>query len=179
MKVSVYIATSLDGFIAREDGSLDWLDRANSAVPKGEDLGYQRFIGTVDTLILGRKTYETVLSFCQWPYQTIPVVVLSRTGISFPADLPKTVTHSSELPDILLQRLALEGVKHVYVDGGNTIQRFLAAGLIDQITVTVIPVLLGGGIRLFGPLDDDINLVHLKTKHFEFGFVQTTYEVKR
>jgi dihydrofolate reductase len=178
IKVSVYIATSLDGFIARDDGELDWLDSANTRVPKGEDLGYQAFIGSVDTLIMGRKTYEKVLSFGLWPYDQMPVVVLSRDKISFPSNLPDGVTQSSESPQDLLDRLSMDGVHHAYVDGGNTIQRFLSAGLIDEITVTVIPMLLGSGIRLFGSIDKDIDLVHLKTISYDFGFVQTTYSVK-
>ena len=179
VKVSVYVGISLDGFIARSDGAVDWLDEANKAVPAGEDCGFQAFMDSVDTLVMGRKTFEQVLSFGQWPYGETPVVVLSRNAISFPPNLPNTVTHSSESPRDLLERFSSEGVKHVYVDGGNTIQRFFSAGLIDQITVTVIPVILGGGIPLFGPLDKDINLTHLRTTAFDFGFVQSTYAVKR
>lgn len=177
-KASVYIATSLDGFIARKDGALDWLDEANSTVPEGEDCGFQAFMDSIGTLIMGRKTYEMVLSFGQWPYDETPVIVLSRHPISFPDSLPDTVTHSSESPRDLLDRLSQEGVGHVYVDGGTTIQGFLSAGLIDEITLTVIPVILGGGIPLFGSLDQDIRLTHVHTTAYDFGFVQTTYSVK-
>lgn len=177
-KVSVYIATSLDGFIARSDGALDWLNEADTTVPEGEDCGFQAFMDSVDMLIMGRKTYEQVLSFGHWPYGKTPVVVLSRNSISFPPSLPDNVTHSSESPQELLERLSSEGVKHVYVDGGNTIQWFLSEGLIDEITVTVIPVILGDGIPLFGPLGKDVNLTHVHTTVFDFGFVQTTYSVK-
>lgn len=178
VKASVYIATSLDGFIARKDGALDWLDEASTTVPEGEDCGFQAFMDSVDTLIMGRKTYEKVVSFGQWTYGQTPVVVLSRNSISFPSSLPDTLTHSSESPRDLLERLSNEGIKHVYVDGGTTIQGFLSGGLIDEITVTVIPVILGDGIPLFGPLDNDVNLTHLRTIAFDFGFVQTTYSVK-
>ena len=177
-KVSVYIATSLDGFIARKDGALDWLNEANTTVPEGENCGFQVFMDSVDTLIMGRKTYEQVLSFGQWPYGKMPIVVLSHNSIVFPPNLPDTVTHSSESPRDLLERLSSEGTKHVYVDGGNTIQGFLSVGLIDEITVTVIPVILGDGIPLFGSLDKDVNLTHVRTTAFDFGFVQTTYLVK-
>ena len=177
-KASVYIATSLDGFIARKDGALDWLDEANSTVPEGEDCGFQAFMDSVDALIMGRKTYEKVLSLGEWPYGRTPVVVLSRNSISFSDSLPDTVTHSSESPRDLLDRLSQEGVGHVYVDGGTTIQGFLSAGLIDEITLTVIPVILGGGIPLFGSLDQDIRLTHVHTTADDFGFVQTTYSVK-
>ena len=176
-KVSVYIATSLDGFIAREDGALDWLDEANVAVPEGEDLGFRAFLESVDTLIMGRKTYEQVMSFGRWPYGQIPVVVLSRNSISFPPSLPDSVTHSSESPRDLYERLSGEGVEHIYVDGGITIQGFLSEGLVDEITVTVIPVILGGGIPLFGSIENDIRLTHVHTIAFDFGFVQTTYSV--
>jgi dihydrofolate reductase len=177
VKVSVYIATSLDGFIARKDGGLDWLDEANATVPNGEDCGFQAFIDTVDTLIMGRKTFEKVLSFGQWSYGKMPVIVLSHNPISFPSTIPNTVTHSLEQPRALYERLSGEGVKHVYVDGGNTIQGFLSAGLIDEITVTVIPVILGGGIPLFGPFGKEVNLTHLHTIAYDFGFVQTSYSV--
>ena len=149
-KVSAYIATSLDGFIARKDGGLDWLDEANATVPEGEDCGFHAFMGSVDTLVMGRKTYEKVLSFGQWPYGEIPVVVLSRNSISFPSHLPDSLAHSSLSPRALIEQLSGQGSRHVYVDGGATIQGFLSQGLLDEITVTVIPVVLGEGIPLFG-----------------------------
>ena len=105
IKVSVYIATSLDGFIARSDGGLDWLNEANATVPDGEDCGFQTFMDSVDALIMGRKTYEQVLSFGEWPYGRTPVVVLSRNSISFPSSVRDTVTHSSEPVRDLLKRL--------------------------------------------------------------------------
>ena len=179
MKVSVYIATSLDGFIARKEGNIDWLNEANSVVPDGEDCGFQAFMASVDTLIMGRKTFEKVLSFGQWPYGKIPVAVLSRHPLHSPPDVPGTVTHSSEQPRALLERLSKEGVEHVYVDGGAAIQSFLYDNLVDEITITVIPVLLGEGISLFGSLEKDVGLTHVSTRAFEFGFVQSTYMVKK
>ena len=178
--MSVYIATSLDGFIARKDGGMDWLDEANAIVPQGEDLGFQAFIDSVDAMIMGRKTYEMVLSFdIPWPYGRRPVAVLSRGSISFPPGVPDTVTHSSGPPRDLLKRLSDDGAQHVYVDGGTTIQGFLAEGLVDEITVTVIPIVLGDGIPLFGPTERDINLTHVRTIAYDFGFVQSTYSVAR
>jgi dihydrofolate reductase len=178
IKVSVYIATSLDGFIARNDGGLDWLNEANATVPDGEDCGFHAFMDSVDALVMGRKTYEQVLSFGEWPYGRTPVVVLSRNSISFPPSVPEPVSHSSEPLRDLLNRLSGEGVEHVYVDGGITIQGFLSEGLVDEITVTVIPVILGRGIPLFGSIESDISLTHVRTTVFDFGFVQTTYSVK-
>ena len=179
MIVSVFIATSLDGFIARNDGALDWLNEANTTVPDGEDCGFQAFMDSIDVVILGRKTYEQVMSFDEWPYDRTPVVVLSRNPISFPPGVPVTVTHSSEPPRGLLERLSKEGAERVYVDGGITIQGFLSEGLIDEITVTVIPIILGDGIPLLGPIGQDISLKHVRTTAFDFGFVQTTYSVKK
>jgi dihydrofolate reductase len=179
IKVYVYIATSLDGFIARKDGGLDWLDEANVKVPNGEDCGFHKFMDSIDVLIMGRRTYEKVLSFGEWPYGSTPVVVLSRNSIAFPINIPDTVTHSSESPRDLLGRLSFEGVKHVYLDGGVTIQGFLSEGLVDDITVTIIPVIIGEGIPLFGSIKKDILLTHRRTKAFEFGFVQSTYSVNK
>jgi len=158
---------------------LDWLDEANETVLAGEDCGYREFMQSVDALVMGRNTFEKVLSFGDWPYGDTPVTVLSRNPISFPDSLPKTTKHSSEDPQILCHRLSSEGVKHIYVDGGITIRRFLAAGLVDDILITVIPVLLGEGIPLFGPLAQDISLTHTGTKTFDFGFVQLRYDVIR
>ncbi len=177
LKSSVFIATSLDGFIAREDGGLDWLDAANATVPEGEDCGYHTFMNSIDTLVMGRKTYEKVLSFGQWSYGNKPVIVLSSEKIEIPADLHSTVSHSSESPQELYTRLSQKGLKRLYIDGGITIQRFLAAGLIDDITITLIPILLGNGKPLFGSFGKDISLRHIATKTFDFGFVQLTYQV--
>ena len=128
---------------------------------------------------MGRNSFEKVLSFGTWPYEDKKVVVLSSKPLIFPVGLPSTVSASSEPPDVLLERLSAEGAQRLYVDGGITIQRFLAAGLIDDITITLIPVLLGQGKPLFGPIDNDIPLVHVATKAFEFGFVQVKYRVAR
>jgi len=176
---SVFIATSLDGYIARRDGSLDWLDEANACVPAGEDCGYRTFMDSVDTLIMGRNTYEKVLTFGAWPYGGTPVIVLSHRPLAFPPHLPDTVSHSAESPRALFTRMAGQGERHVYVDGANTIQRFLAASLIDRLTLTTIPVILGDGIPLFGPGGRDIRLTHVSTMAYYFGFVQSTYLVNR
>ena len=175
---SVFIAVSLDGFIARPGGELDWLDAANTTVPEGEDCGYNAFMGSIDVLIMGRLTYEQVLSFGNWPYGNKPVVVLSTNLIEIPEDLTETVSCSSESPNKLCERLSIEGAKRLYIDGGITIQRFLAAGLINDLTITVIPTILGSGRSLFGNAEKDIHLRHIATKTYEFGFVQLTYEME-
>ncbi|MDJ0689311.1 MAG: dihydrofolate reductase family protein [Xenococcaceae cyanobacterium MO_188.B32] len=179
LRASVFIATSLDGFIARTGGELDWLDAANRTVPEGEDCGYQAFMESIDVSIVGRKTYEKILSFGKWSYGIKPVIVLSSNKIEIPDRLAQTVSHSSESPKELCDRLSNEGAKRLYIDGGITIQRFLSSGLIDDITITVIPVILGRGIPLFGEVKKDISLKHIATKSYDFGFVQLTYEVQK
>ena len=176
-KASVFIATSLDGFIARKDGELDWLDKANTTVPQGEDCGYIAFMESVDVLVMGRKSYEKILTFGQWPYGDKPVVVLSSNPIDISPHLASTITHSSETPEVLHARLTDQGAKRLYIDGGVTIQRFLATGLIHDLTITLIPILLGEGLPLFGLLEKDIKLIHIETKAFDFGFVQIKYEL--
>lgn len=178
-KCSVFIATSLDGFISRTDGSIDWLNKANAVVPEGEDCGYAQFLSTVDALVMGRNTFEQVLSFGEWPYDSTPVVVLSRQLKSLPGNVPATVSVSADDPAKLVQSLSAKGQSHLYIDGGLTIQSFLAAGLIDEIIITTIPILLGGGKSLFGPLPGDVQLNHLSSKAFDFGFVQNKYRVAR
>ncbi len=179
MKASVYIGTSLDGFIARRDGSIDWLNEAQSLVPEGEDCGFKTFMDSVDALIMGRNTFEQVLTFGRWPYGETPVVVMSHNSVEIPSHLPDTVSCSSESLQVLLERLSGQGVTHVYVDGGATIQSFLAQSLIDEITITRVPIILGDGIPLFGPMKKDLKLTHVETKAYDFGFVQTTYQVKK
>jgi len=179
ISVSVYIAISVDGFIARSDGAIDWLDTATTGQPEDEDCGFRAFMDTVDMLVMGRKTFEQVLTFGTWPYGTTPVIVLSSRPLTLGADVPATVSHSAEAPEALLARLETAGVRHVYVDGGATIQGFLARGLVDDVTVTVIPVVLGAGISPFRALPDDIRLRHRHTTVYGFGFVQTVYAVER
>ena len=176
-KVTVYIATSLDGYIARKDGNLDWLDTATENAPESEDFGYKSLMQTVDTLVLGRMTYEKVLSFGEWPYGDLPVIVLSSKPIAFPDHFPKTIRHSSEHPRELCERLSQEGVQHIYIDGGKTIQHFLNAGLVDEITLSIMPVILGEGIPLFGPVESDIQLHCLEATTHECGVVQIRYSV--
>jgi len=127
---------------------------------------------------MGRKTYEQVLTFGQWPYGETPIIVLSRNPISFPSNVPEFATCSSESPRALCDRLSGDGVGHIYVDGGATIRGFLADDLIDEIIVTVIPVVLGSGISPFGLPATDIKLTQLGAKVFDFGFVQITYSVR-
>lgn len=177
LKASVFIATSLDGYIAGRDGNLDWLDAANKTVPAGEDCGYSAFMETIDFLIMGRNTFEQVLSFGEWPYAEKPVIVLSSNKIKIPENISKTVSWSSESPKELYNRLANKGAKRLYVDGGITIQGFIAEGLINDLTITLIPIFLGSGIPLFGNSENELSLKLKKMHAYDFGFVQLTYEV--
>ena len=171
MKASVFIGTSLDGFIARSDGALDFLPAGG-----GEPHGYDEFIATVDALVIGRKTYETVLAFDTWPYGEKPVFVLSTRALA-PAPPGAVVEHMSGAPAEIVSQLASRGIRHVYVDGGITIQRFLQAGLIQRLIITRVPVLIGAGIPLFGPLKRDIALRHVATRQYASGLVQSEYVV--
>jgi dihydrofolate reductase len=176
IKASVFIATSLDGFIARANGDLDWLTGAQSASTE-QDYGYQEFMNTVDTIVVGRNTFELVLTFDTWPYRDKKVVVLSSRPNAVPPHLVDNVEWLSLPPRHLVDRLAAQGVAHLYVDGGKTIQGFLNAGLIDELTITRVPILIGTGVPLFGALNHDIRLTHIATRQFENGFVQSKYRV--
>lgn len=182
MKASVYIATTLDGFIAREDGSLDWLTGSDGNVDpelEGEDFGFASFMDSIDVLVMGRNTYDLVVSSGHWPYGSKQVKVLSSTLSKVSDSLPSTVEIKSSSPDKLYRELKNSGAKHLYIDGGKTIQGFLRSGLIDKITITRVPVVIGSGIPLFSEVKNDVQLNHLETKSFKNGFVQSKYEVVR
>ena len=172
MKTSVFIGTSLDGFIARANGDLDFRPPGG-----GEPHGYDEFMATVDALVIGRKTFETILTFDTWPYGEKPVFVLSTRPLA-PAPLGAVVERlTGGMADIVAQ-LDDRGIRHVYVDGGITVQRFLQAGLIQRLIITRVPVLIGTGIPLFGALQRDIALTHVATRQYASGLVQSEYVVK-
>jgi dihydrofolate reductase len=177
IKCSVYIATSTDGFIAKPDGDIEWLHRPEYSATALEGLSYDDFISTVDALVMGRNTFEKVLSFDSWPYEATPVVALSSSELDIPQHLKELVRVESSSPEELVSMLASEGMQHLYIDGGVTIQRFLQAGLIHEITITHIPVLLGAGIPLFGSLGSEVPLRLLAATSSDNGFVQLRYEV--
>ena len=172
----VFIATSLDGFIAREDHRLDWLMKQHT---EGEDHGYRVFIESVDGIVMGRGSYENVLTFGEWPY-TKPVVVMSRTlsQAAVPADLDGRVEVTALDPPELMQRLEQGGWSRAYVDGGRVVRSFIRCGLIEEIALTTVPILIGGGIRLFGGLAQDIDLELVDSRSFRSGMVQTRYRIK-
>ena len=176
MKTSVYIAASLDGFIARENGDLDWLSKFNNDSSE-EDYGFQEYMNSIDTVVMGRNKFEMVVSSGKWRYENKLFIVLSSKKIQIPGNFPPTIEIFTGLLSDLIQNLTARGKGHVYVDGGKTIQGFLNANLIQEIIITRIPILLGKGIPLFGPVLEDINLKLLESRTFENGFVQSRYEV--
>lgn len=165
VKVSVFIGTSLDGFIAREDGDIDWLYTANMKVTSGEDFGFKSFLESVDLIIMGRRTFEQVITLDKWQYNDTKMIVLtSSKNIEIPEKLKKTVTISNTTsPEQLIRELFDQSINHIYVDGGLVIQDFLSAGLVDEITVTIVPILIGKGKSFSRLLPKDLVLQHLKT----------------
>jgi dihydrofolate reductase len=170
MKCSVFVGTSLDGFLARPDGAFDFLPE------DAEPHGYDEFMASVDTLIIGRKTFETVLGFEGWPYGDKRVVVLSHRALDVSCAKGK-VEPMGGAPADIVARLETSGARHAYVDGGVTIQGFLRAGLIQRLVVTRVPVLIGLGRPLFGALPHDVKLRHVATRSYPSGLVQSEYEV--
>ena len=171
MKASIFVGTSLDGFIARPNGDLDWLPHGG-----GEEHGYNAFFASVDALVIGRHTYETVLGFDTWPYGLKPVYVLSTAPLR-PAPPGAVVHHLAGEPPAIVAELLAKGIQHAYIDGGITVQHFLRAGLIHRLIITRVPVLIGVGIPLFGATGRDIRLRHVETRQYPSGLVQSEYEV--
>ena len=168
----VYIATSLDGFIATSDGGIDWLMETSN--PDKSDYGYADFMDNIDALVMGRNTFDKVLTFGEWSYAK-PVFVLSNTL----TEVPESVVGKAEIVngDIkqLIHKLNQQGYKNLYIDGGKAIQSFLKEGLIDEMIITRIPVLLGKGIPLFGEIDYSLKFKHIKTEVFNNTFVKSHY----
>jgi dihydrofolate reductase len=172
MMVSVFIGASLDGFIARTNGDLDWLP-----IDGGEPHGYTEVIASIDAIVIGRKTFEKVLTFEAWPYGDKRVVVLSNRPVDMSAVAGGVVEQMAGSPAEIVAQLAATGANHLYVDGGITIQKFLRAGLVQRLTITRVPVLIGDGIPLFGSLPHDIRLRHIATRHYPSGLVCSEYQV--
>lgn len=171
-RCSVYIATSVDGFVAGPNDELEWLASVEDPL---EDYGYKAFMSTVDVLVTGRRTYEVVLGFPKWHYEGTRVIVLSKSLQA------SDMRHGAEVfggsPTELVAKLRAEGVKRAYVDGAAVIRSFLEAGLIDDLTLSTIPIVLGRGIRLFGDDLPERKLVLEESKSFPKGLVQSRYRV--
>ena len=173
MAVSVFVGVSVDGFMARVNGDLDWLDAGGD-----EPHGYDEFMASIDALVIGRNTFEKVLTFGNWPYGEKRVVILSSRPVDLAAAVGGNVEHMAGPPAGIVAKLAARGVHNLYIDGGKTIQRFLSAGLIQRLIVTRVPVLIGEGIPLFGALPRDVRLHHVATRNFKGGLVQSEYSVE-
>lgn len=166
----VFLGLSVDGFIAKPDGDLSWL------ISRGElagDAGFTPFMESVDALLMGRNTYEAIAHQNEWPYLERPVHVLSST-LATDID-PRITVHPTFAAAVTA--LAIAGYRRVYIDGGQTVRAFLEAGLIAEMTLSRVPVLIGTGAPLFGPLVADVALEHVRTVVLDGGMVQTTYRV--
>jgi dihydrofolate reductase len=172
MPNKVFIATSLDGFIAQADGDIAFLDTYPT---QEEDMGYAEFMSGIDALMMGRKTFEKVMSFgIEWPYSK-SVFIWSQSLQQLPENLPKNVSLISGSPESIHQKINDLGFKTIYIDGGQTIQSFLEANLIDEITITTVPVLLGAGIPLFGKMDSMKQFKCCQTRLFKNGYVMNQF----
>ncbi|HEU5410259.1 MAG TPA: dihydrofolate reductase family protein [Candidatus Acidoferrales bacterium] len=173
MKRSVFCGVSVDGFLARPNHALDFLDAGGQ-----EPHGFDEFYGSVDVMVIGRRTFEVVLGFGKWAYGKTPVVVLSSRKLDFSAVQDGVLEQMAGEPAEIVRKLEARGFKHAYIDGGITIQRFLAAGCIDRMVITRVPVLIGVGIPLFGSVPHDIRLRHVATRCYKSGLVQSEYEME-
>lgn len=177
MSNSVFIATSIDGFISAPDGNLDWLDHV--PFPAGEDGGYAEFMSRVDVVVMGRITFETVIGFGRGWHYPVPGIILSSTLSSVPPGFAGHVELASGTPHEIVERARARGFDNLYVDGGKTIRAFLGADLIDELIITEIPLLLGGGSRLFGQLDRQLGFELIGTEVFANQVLQKHYRRNR
>lgn len=169
-RLSVFMGLSLDGYIAGPGDALDWLEPFEKS---GEDYGFGDFFASIDGLVIGRRTYETVLAFPSWPYGQKRVIVLTRR----PASPRQGEELTAEEPAALAQRLGREGLQHVYVDGGAVVRSFLRAGLVDDLTLSIVPIVLGGGVRLFADGEPRQPLTLESSRSWPSGMVQVRYRV--
>jgi dihydrofolate reductase len=173
MKLSVFCGVSVDGFLARPDDALDFL-HTGEGVPHG----FTEFLASVDVVVIGRRTFEVVMKLGHLAlYGKKPVVVLSSRPLELLSVAGENFEQTSGAPYDIKKQLNARGFKHVYIDGGSTIQRFLAAGCIDRLVITRVPVLIGAGIALFGPLPRDIWLRHVETRSYTGGLIQSEYQI--
>ncbi len=173
MRGLAFVAVSLDGHIARRDGSVDWLDVPES----NEDYGFSAFMDSIDAMVMGRNTFDMVMAMGEWPYGDKPVIVLTHRSLDVPSGFDGLVETMDALPADVAAELDGRGSDRVYIDGGQVIQSFLKAGLLHRMVITTVPVLLGDGISLFAPTNVDVLLRHVDTVAYTDGLVQSTYEV--
>lgn len=179
MTCSAFVAMSLDGYIARSNGDIQWLHLDAPVEDPDADYGYREFLSGIDALVMGRNTFLKVLSFGAWPYGDLPVYVLSAARLPADPKIPGTVHQLSGPPGVILDHVGRDGATRVYVDGGETIQRFLAAGLLNTLVVSILPILIGNGIRLFAETKGDTALVLRSSRAYGNGLVQQHYDIVR
>ena len=172
MHCTAFLGMSLDGFIAGPNGELDWLDHVPA--PPGNDMGYGALIESVDAIVMGSVTFDVVAGFGgDWPY-TVPVIVMSKSMTELPAEVGDVELTSLE-PAELIEELASRGMTHLYIDGGAVVRSFLEAELLDELITTVLPVVLGNGIQVFGGVRETAWFEHVSSEVFDNGFVQSRY----
>lgn len=176
MTNTVYCAVSLDGFIADTNHGVEFLESAGPG-EEGEDFGWADFFNPIDAIVMGRNTYDVFLGFGMWPYDDKKIIVLSNRDITIPDDYKDKVSAFAGFPDQIVEHAKSLGHDNLYIDGGIVVQQFLSAGLVDKIVITIIPILIGEGISLFGPLNENIKLETVKADKFDNGIVQLHYDV--
>lgn len=177
-KLSVYIATSIDGYIARKDHSLDWLEHFSPPVENSnEDYGFKNFLETIDTVVMGKNTYKVAESAGPkaWPYGDKRVIVLSKTLSSV---YDKAEIYNGDIAK-LIDRLHADGIKHIYVDGGNVISQYLNMGLIDELIISIIPIILGSGIHLFNNILSETRCRLITSKFYSNSLIQLKYAINK
>jgi dihydrofolate reductase len=172
MTNSVYVATSLDNFIATREGGLEWLNEVPN--PGQSDYGFAEFMSRIDAVVMGRNTFETVIAFDSWPYP-VPVFVLSASLKTLPGNVAGKAEIILGDPRDLVKQLNERGYRNLYIDGGRTIQCFLQEDLIDEMIITRVPVLLGEGIPFFGNLENSLNFRLEKTEQLNDALVKSSY----
>jgi len=168
------MAVSIDGYIAGPDNDLDWLEQLPN--PDGDDFGFADHMASIDAVVMGRGTFDAVADFRPWPYDK-PVVVVSSSLSELPDDLLDSVQLISGSPGEVVDQCHQRGFDNLYIDGGSFVTAFLREGLIDEMTISRIPVLLGGGTQLFGSLPEAVWWDHVSTRSFAGGLVQSTYRL--
>lgn len=178
MKVNclVFIAISFDGFIAKVNGDIEWLNNPKYSKSEVKGINFEKFISNIDSIVMGRNTYEKVLTFGFWPYEK-EVIVLTTKNIEIPKELKNKVKVKNLSPIDLVYKLSKEGKKNLYIDGGKTIQSFIDNKLIDEMIITQVPILLGKGIRLFSESDNEYHLDLIDSEKSDNGFVQSRYKI--
>jgi len=177
MANTVYIAQSLDGYIADIDGNIDWLQAIPN--PENSDFGWVEFLARIDAVVMGKNTFEKILSFeCPWAYP-LPVFVLSTSMKSIPAGYENKIELISATPREVIKFIEAKGYKNLYIDGGVTIQSFLKEDMIDELIITTLPILLGDGYSLFGKLDIQLQFKHVKTEILLGEMIKSTYKRSR